>query len=263
MLLKRLGRAVLYAAVGFYVLICVALYALQRQMLFPRPAPAALPERLAKVVKIDGPFPTVAWHLPAPAGAPTVVHFHGNGSQLANEEWMALECKQRGLGWFAVEFPGYGQAPGEPSQEAVIGASSAAIEWLEKSGVSKKDMVLLGQSLGTGAALYLASKGYGRALVLATPYTSIADIGARTFWWLPVRLLIRDPFPAAEWAAQATQPALVIHGTADQVIPFEIGEALSKKLPHAELLVLPGAGHNDIWDKQTTLDRALAFGATP
>lgn len=245
---------------GLYLLVCGALYALQREMVFPRPAPGPLTERLAKVVRIEGAFPTVAWHLAAPKGAPTFVHFHGNGSQLSTEEWLAVECEQRGLGWFAVEFPGYGQAPGQPSEEAVLGAAESAVDWLAKQGVAREQMVLFGQSLGTGPAVYLASKGWGRALVLATPYTSLSDIGARAFWWLPVRLLMKDVFPAGEWAAKVEQPALVFHGTADQVIPFDIGEALAKKLPRAELVVLEGAGHNDIWDKKETLERALRFG---
>jgi uncharacterized protein len=259
MLLTRLVRVIFIALVSTYLLICVGLYALQRQMLFPRPHPALLTERLAKVVRIEGAFPTVAWHLPAREGSPTLVHFHGNGSQLSSEEWLAVECKERGLGWFAVEFPGYGQAPGEPSQASVLGAAEAAVQWLEKSGVKKEQMVMFGQSLGTGPSIYLASRGWGRALVLATPYTSIGDVGAGTFWWLPVKLLLRDDFPAGEWAAGVQQPALVIHGTKDEVIPFEIGSALAKKLPHAELVVLEGKGHNEIWDKKETLERALRF----
>jgi uncharacterized protein len=254
-------RSTVLALAGGYALICGGLFAMQRSLVFPRPAPAPLSERLAKVVRIEGAYPTVAWHRPAPTGARTVVRFHGNGSQLASEEWLALECKERGLGFFGVEFPGYGQAPGEPSQEAVLASAEAAVTWLEKSGVAKDQMVLFGQSLGTGPALYLASKGWGRALVLATPYTSIADVAARQFPWLPVRLLLRDPFPAAEWAAQAKQPALVFHGTGDRVIPFEVGKALTKRLPRAELVVLDGVDHNDIWDKPGMVERALAFGA--
>jgi uncharacterized protein len=253
---RRVVKKLAAVLVGAYVLVCGALYTLQRQMVFPRPGPAGLTGRLGTLVEIGGEFPTVALHLP---GTPTVVRFHGNGSQLATEEWLALECKQRGLGYFAVEYPGYPRAPGEPSQQAILSSALAAVGWLEKRGVAKDQMILFGQSLGTGPAVFLAARGWGRKLVLATPYTSIGDIGARAFPWLPVRLLIRDPFPAGQWAEGVKQPTLVFHGTSDSVIPFDIGAGLAKKISGAELIVLEGVDHNDIWDQPGMLDRALDF----
>lgn len=244
-----------------YAAVCAGLFFAQRSLVFPRPAPAPLPERVAKVVRIQGAHPTVALHLAAVEGAATVVHFHGNGSQLAYEEWLALACKEKGLGYFGVEFPGYGQAPGEPSEASVLGAAEGAVAWLETAGVPRERMVLFGQSLGTGPAVYLASKGVGRALVLATPYTSLADIAARAFPFVPVRLLMRDTFPAGAWARSVRQPALVFHGTKDRVIPYDLGAALAKALPKAELVTLEGVDHNDIWDQPGTLERALTFAA--
>lgn len=251
------------AAAGGYLALCAALFALQRQLVFPRPAPAPLTERLAKVVHIAGSQPTVAWHLAAPPGAPTVLHFHGNGSQLAHEEWLALRCKERGLGWLGVEYPGYGAAPGEPSEQSVLAAAEGAARWLEQRGVARADMALLGQSLGTGPAVYLASRGYGRALVLLTPYTALSDVGARAFPWLPVRLLMRDKMPAGEWAPKVSAPTLVFHGTADQVIPLEIGRGLAGAIGGAELVVLEGVGHDGIWDQPGVTERILEFLARP
>jgi uncharacterized protein len=260
---RMIARSVVTAIVGAYLLLCVALFFLQRSMVFPRPALKLLTERVAKVVHIEGVLPTIAWHVPAGPGNVTIVRFHGNGSQLADEEWLALECKSRELGYFAIEYPGYGVAPGEPSQDSVLAAAEAGVQWLEKSGVARTDMVLFGQSLGTAPAIYLAGKGYGRRLILATPYTSIGDIGARAFPFLPVRLLLRDNFPAGEWAASVSQLTKVIHGTEDEVIPYDIGKALADKLPNARLQTVVGAGHNTLWDKPERLVEALRFGAAP
>ena len=263
MFLKRLARVALATVVGGYLLICGGLYALQRRLVFPRPSPHELSERLAKVVQIPGPHPTVAWYREAPAGAPTVIHFHGNGTQLSGLDWFGQRCKQRGLGWFAVEYPGYGIAPGEISETSELAAAESAAQWLEKSGVGKRDMVLLGQSLGTGPAVYLASKGYGRAMVLITPYTAISDIGARNFPWLPVRLLMRDPIKALEWAPRVKIPTLAFHSTDDRVIPFQIGKGLVDAIPGAKLVVMNGVGHNGIWDPPGTTERILDFLAAP
>ena len=257
---RKVVQKLVGVLVGTYLLVCGALYALQRQMVFPRPSPTAPNVKNASVVQIGGEFPTIALYAPAPDGGATVVRFHGNGSQLASDQWLIPRCRARGLGYFAIEYPGYGQAPGEPSEESILSAAEAGVRWLEENGVPKNRMVLFGQSLGTGPAVYLASRGWGRAVILGTPYTSIADIGARRFPWLPVRMLLKDEFPAFKWGALVKQPTLAFHGTADGVIPFDIGESQSKNIPGAKLIVLKGVGHNTIWDQPGMLERALEFG---
>lgn len=257
---RKVVLKLLALGLGGYLLVCGALFALQRAMVFPRPKPIAASASHASLVTIPGQFPTVALYAPAPEGRLTVVRFHGNGSQLASDQWLVSRCRARGLGYFAVEYPGYGLAPGEPTEESILSAVEAGVLWLEQSGVRKDQMILFGQSLGTGPALYLASRGWGRAVILGTPYTSISDVGARHFPWLPVRALLRDRFPAVEWGAEVKQPTLVFHGTADEVIPFDIGAAQARSIPSAKLIVLKGVGHNTIWDQPGMLERALTFG---
>jgi pimeloyl-ACP methyl ester carboxylesterase len=217
------------------------------------------------LLRIPGPSGStvVALHVPAPPGSMTVVHLHGNAEQLADLSWLASQLRTRALGFFAVEYPGYGlAATGAPSEEAIDAAVEAALLHLRGPlGVPNENILLLGQSLGSGPAVEMVRRGYGARLVLVSPYTSIPEVGARSFPFLPVRLLVRDRFDSASKASAISLPVLIIHGTRDEVIPFDMGERLSSLFPRARLRRLEGAHHNDMfdWEQGVALDEIAAF----
>jgi pimeloyl-ACP methyl ester carboxylesterase len=126
-------------------------------------------------------------------------------------------------------------------------------------GVAKERLVLEGQSLGSGVAVWLAQHGWGTRMVLLSPYTSLPDVGARAFPMFPVRLLMRDRFDSASRAPSIRMPVLVLHGPNDEVVPFELGKALASKFPNARFVEVPSARHNDIWDLRPTMTEALSF----
>ena len=110
--------------------------------------------------------------------------------------------------------------------------------------------MLFGESLGTGVAAEMAARGRGAALVLVTPYTSIPDIGEHLtsrFPILPVRLLMREQFATLEKAPRIAVPALVLHGTDDEVVPFAMGQRVAAALPRGRLVSVPGGHHNDLF----------------
>jgi hypothetical protein len=109
----------------------------------------------------------------------------------------------------------------------------------------------------------LASRGIGSRLLLLTPYTSLPDVAARWLPFLPVRLLMKDRFDSQAIASRVTQPVLIVHGTADEVVPFELGEALSKALPTARLLRVEGGHHNDLGGRPDVWSAVSAFVAGP
>ncbi|MFY0577446.1 hypothetical protein ACN28S_26780 [Cystobacter fuscus] len=134
---KRVMIKIVVTLVICYLAVCALLYFNQRHLVFPVP-PGALEPQLpgAALLRIPGPEGTTvhALHVPAPPEAPTVVHFHGNGEQLAHEAWLAQRYQEAGLGFFAVEYPGYGLAKGkeEPSEQGIYAASEAALEYLHR-----------------------------------------------------------------------------------------------------------------------------------
>jgi hypothetical protein len=238
-------------ALGAYALLVGAAYLGQRFILYPAPPFAVTPdapEATLERIEVPGAAPTLALHFAAVDGAPTIVHFHGNGEQLADLVALGRRLRSAGLGVLHVEYPGYGLVGGSPSEDATYAAAEAALVHLKsRYGVADDRIVLQGQSLGCGIAVEMAARGHGSRLILISPFTSVVDVGKKVMPIVPVGLLVRDRYDNAAKAPRVGHPALVIHGTRDRVVPFEMGSRLSALLPHARLVTVPGGGHNDLF----------------
>lgn len=186
----------------------------------------------------------LALHYPAPAEAPTLVHFHGNAEQLADRTPLFERLHALGLGVLVVEYPGYGKATGEPSEESFYEAAEAALAHLRGIGVPASKSVLQGQSIGSGVAAEMALRGHGARLVLLTPYTSMPEMARLVTSFLPGRLLVRHRFDTLAKAGRVEVPVLIIHGTEDEAVPFEMGERLSTAFPRAVFHAVEGGMHD-------------------
>lgn len=184
--------------------------------------------------------------IPAPPGGPTVVYFHNNRETVEACAPFARELARRGLGVVLVEYRGYGAAEGEPSEDAIYGDADIALAALAARGVGPSRVVLWGTSLGTGVAAEMARRGRGAALVLVTPYTSIPDLVTAAVPIAPARALLPDHFDTLGKAKGIQVPTLVVHGDADEVIPYAMGEELARTIDGARLLRVPGARHGDV-----------------
>lgn len=248
------------AVVTAYVLLCAALFVAQRSILYPAPRAGRTSGR--GVTRVDVPGGGLfLYRAPSGPDAPVVVHFHGNGEQAGDSEWLARELGERGLGVALVEYPGYGLLAGQgsPTEESIVDAATAAVEHLKTLGVAPNRVVLSGQSLGSGVAVELAKRGVGARLLLLTPYTRLPDVAQAAFPWVPVGLLMLDRFDSASKAKDVKIPVLVIHGSADEVIPQRLGRALSGMFPQARFISVDGGHHNDLWDRADVLDQAVSF----
>ncbi|MFZ5445626.1 MAG: alpha/beta hydrolase [Myxococcota bacterium] len=241
-----------------YLAICGLLFTQQRAIVFPAPKDQVPLGPGAR--RIDVPGATHVLFREAPGGGPVVVHFHGNAEQVGHLQWLAAAYAERGISFAAVEYPGYPGAAGSPSEESLLAAAVAALEHLTKvEHLAPERLVLVGQSIGSGVAVQLAVRGWGRRLILLTPYTSLPDVGARAFSWLPIRLLMRDRFDSLAAAPQIKVPTLIVHGTRDRVIPFELGVQLSTAIAGSRLLRVDGADHNELWDSPAVYEQVVAF----
>lgn len=250
-----------------YLVAVVMFTALQRSVLFPAPPPTPVPAAAGTLLEGRSPQGrrVVALWSPLRAEAPTVAYFHGNGMQLADCAALAPSLHALGCNAFCVEYPGYGPLAADvPSEAALIDVADGAMRLLrERAGVAAARTVLLGQSLGTGVASALAARSAGARLALMTPFRSITAVASGLFPWLPVRLILRDRFDTEALAPRIHVPTLVIHGTADEVIPYAHGEALSRLIRGCSLTRIEGGHHNDLWSDHgdavhTALDRFIA-----
>ncbi|WP_244238247.1 alpha/beta hydrolase [Corallococcus terminator] len=249
---RRLLMAFVFITGMLYFALCALTFAAQRSLIYPAPRsePEALRGRpgfgqvpLAAGLSVD------TFYLPAPPGAPTVLHFHGNGEQLLGQRGLGQLLGDAGVGFLAVEYPGYGASGGSPSEAGLYAAAEAALQFLREQGVKPEQVVLSGRSLGTGVAVEMARRGYGARMVLVAPYTSMVAMGQRLLPFLPATLLVRDRFESLTKAPGITIPVLVIHGEQDEVVPVDMGRTLGQRFPHATVVTVPRAGHNDVLEQ--------------
>lgn len=192
-----------------------------------------------------------ATELAGPKDAPVVVYFHGNGVAMGDELWMARELVRRGLGVVLVEYRGYGLSARKrnppPSEDGLYEDAEAVLGALAARGIGPDRIALFGESLGTGVAVEMAARRHASSVVLVTPYTSIPEVASRLAFGLPVRSLMRERFDSLAKAAQVHVPVLIVHGTNDAVVPYEMGERLAATLPRARLITVQGGDHNDLF----------------
>lgn len=258
-------RAAVLVPLAFYAVICIYMFLQQRSLqYFPSnrgldPLGAGLDgvseERLATP---DGET-IVAWFAGAGPGMPTILFFHGNGGEIADRAERLAFYQSQGFGALFVSYRGYGKSSGSISEKGFIIDALTAHAWLVKRGVGPEQIAVVGESLGTGVGVHLAAQRKIAVLALEAPYTSAADIAADVYWWLPVRLLMRDTFESKNFIANVKSPVLIQHGDADRIIPVAHGRGLFELASEPkELVIIPGAGHDVIHDRQVW-QREIAF----
>lgn len=164
-----------------------------------------------------------------------------------------------GVGMFAPIYRGYGASTGTPSEDGLYADARAAYDALIARGFTPDDIVIHGHSLGTGVAVWLSSQVPSRALVLEAPYTATVDVASDLYPWLPVSALMRDRFENRERIAEIKAPLLIVHGTADETIPFAMGRRLYDMAPLPKRFVpMEGSGHNTL-SADGLYDHLLSF----
>jgi pimeloyl-ACP methyl ester carboxylesterase len=187
-----------------------------------------------------------AWWLPPPSPErPVVLYCHGKGGNLSNRGRVMTELQHRlGCGVLQFDYPGYGKSDGFPTEPACYAAADAALDWLQAADIPADRVVLLGESLGGGVAVELASRRDCRAVVLVCTYTTLPAAAATRFWFLPCDALMSNRFDSVAKLKRVKCPVLVAHGTADDRIPFAQGEALFAAANEPKRFVrLDGCGH--------------------
>jgi len=252
---------------SLYLGLCVLARVLYPRILFPAPrlerAPKEVDGRLVELTQDDGGGPTRAVYFPASPRGRTVVVFHGNGETMFDGLTFAEVLMSRGLGVMLVEYRGYGITYGNPPTEASLYADGeAAVKYLVKNGVANERIAVWGYSLGTSIASEMARRGHGAKLTLIAPFTSIVDMGRRVAPILPASLILAHRLDTYGRAKEIAQPTLVIHGDADEVVPFEMGERVAKAPTHGEFVRGPGAHPPDVLTP-AVLDEITAYLSAP
>ncbi len=247
-------RLVLIGLAG-YGAIVVAAYLLQRSLLyFPGgelvpPALVGVDDMAAVTLQTDDGLELTAWYKAAPADKPVIVLFHGNAGTIAHRGFKARPLLDRGYGVLLVEYRGYGGNPGKPTESGLYADGRAALAFLAARGVPNSRVVLYGESLGGGVAVELAAGGERfAALVLEAPFTSVPDVAAAHYFYLPVRWLAKDRFASIDKIGRVRSPILVFQGEHDEVVPVRFGKRLFAAAPEPKRgIFLANGRHNDLF----------------
>ena len=190
-----------------------------------------------------------AWFVPARPVADThlaVLVAPGNGGNRSARVGLATELSRRGFAVLLMDYRGYGGNPGSPTEEGLAKDALAAALALEGLGYPAERTIYFGESLGSGVVAALQARRPPAGLVLRSPFTDLAAVGAHHYPWLPVRLLLKDRFPVLGPLSASQVPVTVIYGDRDSVVPAELSARVADEAATlVERVVIRGADHND------------------
>jgi uncharacterized protein len=239
-------------AICLYVGFAAVLYFTQRSLMyFPEkihttPAQAGLPEaEEVPLTAADGQH-IIVWHVVPSADKPVILYLHGNGGALQYRVERFKKLIADGIGLVALEYRGYGGLSGSPTETGLITDAEAAYGFAT-AHYSIPQIVLWGESLGSGVAVALAAEKPVGRVILEAPFTSTAAIASMRYWYMPVRLLMKDQFRSDERIAKVTAPLLILHGLHDHIVPYAMGERLfdlANKPKH--IVRFLDGGHEDL-----------------
>ena len=259
-------RRIITALSLLYIVTCFGMWVFQRHMIYHTDTNIQIPQAYGlkgfedlRLKAADGTI-VQAWHHPAQKGFPTVLYFNGNAGNLRNLVSFFRKLTQSGFGVLGLSYRGYGVSQGSPTEEGLYHDAKAVIQYaMDKLKLPKDKIILYGKSLGSGVAVQMAVEFPMAALVLQSPYTSIAARGQDRFPWIPVNLLIQDRFDSLTKIPNIRSPLLILHGEQDTIVPVSDGKTLFAAAPFPKAAVyFPFKNHNDL-DNDKLLEALLDF----
>ena len=156
----------------------------------------------------------------------TIVYFHGNAGKLENRIHKLNHFKDMDVNFLIIAWRGFSGNEGKPSEEGLYIDGNSAIMWLKNLGLSEEDIIIYGESLGTGIATEIAQNNNFAGLILETPFTSMIEAAKNFYPYIPVSLILKDKYKNNLKIKNVNIPVLVMHGETDQIVPFWMGEKI-------------------------------------
>lgn len=250
---RMLWNTLILLALGYAALVALVYLFQTRLVYFPQigreiaatPQAYGLAFEAVTLATADG-EKLAAWWVPRERAAGTVLIFHGNAGNISHRLDYLTMLHRLGYSSLIVDYRGYGRSTGSPSEEGTYRDAEAAWGWLTKErGMAPSDIVVLGESLGGAVAAWLAARVKPRAVVIASTFTSVPDLGAQVYPFLPVRLISRFSYDALGAIKSIEAPILVAHSRDDDIIPFKHGRALFEAAREPKRFLEMRGGHND------------------
>jgi fermentation-respiration switch protein FrsA (DUF1100 family) len=253
--LMSLGN-LLRVAVAAYLTVLLVPMIFEEYFIYPAPkfprgdwTPSFLPYEDVYFQSADG-TQLHGWYVEHPQPRAHLLICHGNAEHVAYlAEMLYAFRNEYQISLFAFDYRGYGRSEGCPNEAGVLADGHAAQAWFaQRAGIQRSEIVIMGRSLGGAVAIDLAATNGARGLILENTFTSMPDVAARLFWWMPVRLLMHSRFDSLSKIRRYHGPLLQSHGTMDEIVPFEVGQTLFEAAPgsNKRFFRIADAYHNDL-----------------
>lgn len=248
----RLLIHILLVAAGAYAVLVSLMYFTQGGLIYlpmsalvTTPAQQGMDYEDVRITTDDG-VALHGWFVPAPEPRGVLLFFHGNAGNISHRMASIGLFIDLGLSVFIIDYRGYGQSEGRPSEAGLRLDARAAWHWLTQTrGIPAQEIVVFGRSLGAAVAADLAAEHTPGALILESAFTSAADLGAEIYPWLPVRQLLRHRHELLKTLPAVDAPLLIAHSRDDEIVSFAHAERLMAVAHERAVLLEMEGGHND------------------
>ena len=191
----------------------------------------------------------IAWYGVPEKGQPTLFYLHGNAGALVDRAERVRLYRAQGYGVFLLSYRGFSGSTGTPTERSIIADALMAYDKLASFTPPDSKIVIYGESLGTGVAVQVAARRKPAGVILESPFSSIADVGAHLYPLLPVYWLLKDRFDSIRYIHDVKAPLLVLHGEGDQLVPPDLGKKLYAAAPGPKQgFFIAGATHYTLYE---------------
>jgi len=156
----------------------------------------------------------------------TILFFHGNAGSLENRTYKLNHFKNLNLNFLIIAWRGFNGNKGKPNEMGLYEDAKSAIKWLKAKGIKEKNIILYGESLGTGVAVEVAQNKNYAGVILESPFTSMVNMGKKHYPFFPVSLLLKDKFESYKKINNIFVPVLIMHGKVDKIVPYDMGKKM-------------------------------------
>ncbi len=216
----------------FYLFILISTYLFQRSLLYhPGENNYFGDQLIVKIEKVkiktqDNIELTSWYHEKNVTKYKTILFLHGNAGSLENRIHKINHFKDMNVNFLIIAWRGFSGNKGKPTEKGLYEDARSAVEWLKSKGINENNIIIYGESLGTGVATEIAQNKNFSGIILESPFTSMIDAGKDKYPYLPVKLLLKDKYESNKKLKNINSPILIMHGKVDNIVPFHMGKKM-------------------------------------
>ncbi len=239
-----------------YFFIGLFLYLYQRKLTFNKsnkpgkPYEYGLKNVKEEFLEVSRNLKLLNWFAEPKSNMPLIIYFHGNSFDIGERAYRIKEYIDEGYGVLLHSYRGFSGNDGNPNEEVIYSDSQILINWImKKLSINEKNIILYGESLGTGVAVHLAQNKNYMGVILEAPFTSLSEVAQKMYPIYPVKYLIWDKFDNLSKINNILSPLLVLHGKKDEIVPFKMGKKIFEQYNNQKKNVfIDEAMHNNLYE---------------